>query len=102
MAVTVRIPTVLRKHTDGQATVEGTGGTVTELFDDLAGRHEGLTQAITDDEGGLAGFINVYLNDEDIRFLAGPRTEVRDGDELALLPAVAGGSRRSVMAGGSG
>ena len=93
MAVSVRIPTVLRKHTDGKATVEGDGGTITELLTDLSTRHAGLTEAITDDDGGLAGFINVYLNDEDIRFMDGPDTEVRDGDELSLLPAVAGGSR---------
>jgi molybdopterin converting factor small subunit len=91
MAVTVRIPTVLRKHTDGEKTVEGTGATISALLDDIATRHAGLTKAITDDEGSLAGFINVYLNDEDIRYLDGADTELRDGDELSLLPAVAGG-----------
>lgn len=92
MAVTVRIPTVLRKHTDGQPTVEGQGDTIEELLADLSDRHDGLAQAITAADGSLAGFINVYLNDEDIRFLDGPRTRLRDGDEVALLPAVAGGA----------
>ena len=92
MAVTVRIPTVLRKHTAGQPTVEAAGGTVKELIGDLSVRHEDLTSAITSQDGSLAKFINVYLNDEDIRFLGGPDTEVRDGDEVSLLPAVAGGS----------
>lgn len=91
MVVTVRIPTVLRKHTGGQATVEGQGDTVKALLDDLAGRHADLVDAVTADDGSLARFINVYLNDEDIRFLDGPDTALRDGDELALLPAVAGG-----------
>ena len=91
MAVTVRIPTVLRKHTDGQATVEASGATVKELIGDLSTRHQDLTTAITADDGSLAKFINVYLNDEDIRFLDGPDTALADGDELSLLPAVAGG-----------
>ncbi|HUG85134.1 MAG TPA: MoaD/ThiS family protein [Euzebya sp.] len=99
MAVTVRIPTVLRKHTDGQPTVEAAGTTVKELIGDLSTRHQDLTSAITAGDGSLAKYINVYLNDEDIRFLGGPDAEVRDGDEVALLPAVAGGSTDRAMAG---
>lgn len=95
MAVTVRIPTVLRKHTEGAATVEGEGLTVTELLGDLATRHPDLTTAVTAADGSLAKFVNVYLNDEDIRFLEGADTPLADGDELALLPAVAGGSAMS-------
>ncbi len=91
MAVTVRIPTVLRKHTDGEKIVEGSGATIKALLDDISTRHGGLTKAITSEDGSLAGFINVYLNDEDIRYLDGADTELRDGDELSLLPAVAGG-----------
>ena len=91
MSVTVRIPTVLRKHTGGEKAVEGDGTTIAELLGDLSTRHEGLTSAITADDGSLAGFINVYLNDEDVRYLDGVDTELRDGDELSLLPAVAGG-----------
>jgi sulfur-carrier protein len=92
MAVTVRIPTVLRKHTAGEKTVEGSGATVKELLGDLATRHADLTDAISAQDGSVARFINVYLNDEDIRFLDGIDTELRDGDELSLLPAVAGGA----------
>jgi sulfur-carrier protein len=92
MAVTVRIPTVLRKHTGGEAVVQGDGDTVRALLDDLRGRHAGLADAITTADGSLAGFINVYVNDEDIRYLGGADTELRDGDELSLLPAVAGGA----------
>ncbi|CAN5230631.1 MoaD/ThiS family protein [soil metagenome] len=93
MAVTVRIPTVLRKHTAGEKTVEGSGATIRDLLGDLAGSHAELTKAITTEDGSLAKFINVYLNDEDIRFLNGADTPLQDGDELSLLPAVAGGNR---------
>jgi molybdopterin synthase sulfur carrier subunit len=92
MAVTVRIPTVLRKHTGGEAVVQGDGETIAALLEDLRSRHAGLADAITTADGALAGFINVYLNDEDIRYLDGADTALRDGDELSLLPAVAGGS----------
>ena len=96
MAVTVRIPTVLRKHTGGDAVVEGQGDTITALLDDLRSRHTGLADAITAEDGSLAGFINVYLNDEDIRYLDGADTALRDGDEISLLPAVAGGAAGGV------
>lgn len=93
MAVTVRIPTVLRKHTGGEKAVEGEGATIKELLADLATRHQGLTDAVTADDGQLAKFVNVYLNDEDVRFLDGADTALSDGDELSILPAVAGGAR---------
>ncbi len=93
MAVTVRIPTVLRKHTGGEKAVEGEGATIKELLADLATRHGGLTDAVTADDGQLARFVNVYLNDEDVRFLDGADTALKDGDELSILPAVAGGAR---------
>jgi sulfur-carrier protein len=92
MAVTVRVPTVLRKHTGGEAVVTGEGQTVDALVADLRERHPDLVQAITGADGALAGFVNVYLNDEDIRYLDGTSTALRDGDELSLLPAVAGGA----------
>lgn len=91
MAIQVRIPTVLRKHTDGEKVVEGDGATIKALLDDLETRHPGLGAALTDADGGLARFINVYVNDEDIRFLDGVDTALQDGDEVAILPAVAGG-----------
>ena len=81
MAIEVRIPTILRTYTDGAKQVEGTGSTLGELFTDLEQRH-----------GGLRRFVNVYLNDEDVRFLSGLETPVKDGDTVTVLPAVAGGT----------
>ena len=81
MAIEVRIPTILRTYTDGAKQVEGTGSTLDELFTDLEQRH-----------GGLRRFVNVYLNDEDVRFLSGLDTPVKDGDTVTVLPAVAGGA----------
>ncbi|MBA2730913.1 MAG: MoaD/ThiS family protein [Euzebyaceae bacterium] len=91
MAIDVRIPTVLRKHTDGEAKVSGEGSTLAELVDDLDDRHAGLRDALVGMDGQLHRFINVYLNDEDVRFLGGIQTPLRDGDTVSILPAVAGG-----------
>ncbi len=91
MAIEVRIPTILRNYTDGAKAVEGSGGTVAELIGDLEGRHPGLRDRLVDDEG-LRRFVNVYLNDEDVRFLGGLETPVSDGDTVTVLPAVAGGT----------
>jgi len=93
MAIEVRIPTILRTYTDGAKQVEGTGSTLDELIADLEQRHGGLRDRLVDD-GGLRRFVNVYLNDEDVRFLGGLGAEVKDGDTVTVLPAVAGGSRR--------
>jgi sulfur-carrier protein len=92
MAIEVRIPTILRTYTDGAKQVEGTGSTLDELFTDLEKRHGGLRDRLVDN-GGLRRFVNVYLNDEDVRFLAGLETPVKDGDTVTVLPAVAGGAR---------
>ena len=92
MAVEVRIPTILRPYTDGAKAVEGTGGTLDELFSDLETRHPGLRERLVDDDQ-LRRFVNVYLNDEDVRFLGGLTTAVDDGDNVTILPAVAGGAR---------
>ncbi|MDQ3452086.1 MAG: MoaD/ThiS family protein [Actinomycetota bacterium] len=100
MAIEVRIPTVLRKHTDGEAKVSGEGSTLAELFDDLGGRNQGLHQALVGSDGQLHRFINVYLNDEDVRFLGGIQTPLQDGDTVSILPAVAGGSILPAVAGG--
>jgi len=81
MAIEVRIPTILRTYTGGAKHVEGAGSTLDELFDDLDQRH-----------GGLRRFVNVYLDDEDVRFLSGLDTPVKDGDTVTVLPAVAGGA----------
>jgi sulfur-carrier protein len=92
MAIEVRIPTILRTYTDGAKQVEGTGSTLDELFTDLEQRHGGLRDRLVDGDG-LRRFVNVYLNDEDVRFLAGLQTPVKDGDTVTVLPAVAGGAR---------
>ena len=92
MAIEVRIPTILRTYTDGAKQVEGTGSTLDELISDLEQRHGGLRDRLVDG-GSLRRFVNVYLNDEDVRFLDGLDTPVKDGDTVTVLPAVAGGAR---------
>ena len=84
MAIEVRIPTILRTYTDGAKQVEGTGSTLGELLADLDSKHGGLRDRLVDD-GGLRRFVNVYLNDEDVRFLAGLDTPVKDGDTVTVL-----------------
>ncbi|OEV02855.1 MoaD/ThiS family protein [Streptomyces oceani] len=91
MAIDVRVPTILRTYTDGAKSVSGNGGTVAELFSDLESRHAGIQERLVDD-GQIRRFVNVYLNDEDVRFLDGISTELSDGDSITILPAVAGGS----------
>jgi sulfur-carrier protein len=91
MAIEVRIPTILRTYTDGNKVVEGSGTTLDELFTDLDARHSGLRDRVVDG-GELRRFINVYLNDEDIRFLGTLDATLGEGDVVAILPAVAGGS----------
>ena len=91
MAVEVRIPTILRPYTAGSKAVEGSGATLDELFADLETRHPGLRDRIVED-GALRRFVNVYLNDEDVRFLGGLGAPVAEGDNVTILPAVAGGA----------
>ncbi|MFR9673840.1 MoaD/ThiS family protein [Streptomyces sp. TR06-5] len=91
MAIEVRIPTILRTHTDGEKKVTGDGATLGELFADLETRHSGIRERVVD-AGALRRFVNVYLNDEDVRFLDGIDTELTDGDSVTILPAVAGGA----------
>ncbi|MCH0540491.1 MoaD/ThiS family protein [Streptomyces sp. MUM 203J] len=93
MAIEVRIPTILRTYTDGAKAVEGSGETLAELFADLESRHSGIQERIVDQAAGgeLRRFVNVYLNDEDVRFLDGISTRLADGDNVTILPAVAGG-----------
>ncbi|GAA1283716.1 MoaD/ThiS family protein [Saccharothrix xinjiangensis] len=90
MAVTVSIPTILRTHTGGQKSVEASGSTLAEVIDDLEGNHGGLKQRLVK-EGSLHRFVNVYVNDEDVRFAGGLDAAVKDGDTVTILPAVAGG-----------
>ena len=91
MAIEVRIPTILRPYTAGAKSVEGSGATLSELLGDLESRHQGLRERLVDD-AGLRRFVNVYLNDEDVRFLGGLDAPVKDGDTVTVLPAVAGGA----------
>ncbi|HEY5031233.1 MAG TPA: MoaD/ThiS family protein [Actinomycetes bacterium] len=90
MAIEVRIPTILRTFTGGAKSVEGSGDTLDALIADLDARHAGLRGRLVDD-AGLRRFVNVYLNDEDVRFLGGLETKLNSGDMVTILPAVAGG-----------
>ncbi|HXP20146.1 MAG TPA: MoaD/ThiS family protein [Streptosporangiaceae bacterium] len=90
MAIEVRIPAILRGLTGGEKSVEGSGETLDALIADLDSRHVGLRDRLVDD-AGLRRFVNVYLNDEDVRFLGGLAAPVSDGDTVTVLPAVAGG-----------
>ncbi|ADG87661.1 molybdopterin synthase sulfur carrier subunit [Thermobispora bispora] len=92
MAIEVRIPTILRSYTGGAKAVTAEGSTLKEVIGDLDARHPGLKDRLVD-ESGLRRFVNVYLNDEDVRFLGGLDTPVSDGDTVTVLPAVAGGAR---------
>jgi sulfur-carrier protein len=90
MAIEVRIPTILRSYTGGAKAVDGSGATLDEVISDLDSRHPGLRERLVDGEE-LRRFVNVYLNDEDVRFLGGLQAKVADGDSVTVLPAVAGG-----------
>jgi molybdopterin converting factor small subunit len=90
MAVKINIPTPMRQHTNGQAEVRAAGPTIQAALDDLGRQFPGITERLFD-KGQLRRFVNIYLNDEDIRYLDGMNTAVKDGDELAIIPAVAGG-----------
>lgn len=90
MAVKVQIPTPMRQHTEGKATVDAAGATVKGVLDDLGAKFPGIAARLFDN-GQLRRFVNVYLNDEDVRYLDNLNTAVKDGDELSIIPAVAGG-----------
>jgi len=92
MSVKVRIPSPLRKITGGEAEVEAAGSNVDEVIKDLTAKFPDLKERICDDTGKVRRFINIYLNDEDIRFLDNDTTAVNQGDELSIVPAIAGGS----------
>jgi molybdopterin synthase sulfur carrier subunit len=93
MAVRVQIPLALQKFTKQQSAVQVEGVTVQEVLDGLGRHFPGLRDQLCDSQGAIRKFINLYLNNEDIRFLEGDKTAVQDGDELAIIPAVAGGHR---------
>ena len=90
MAIEVRIPTILRTYTDGQKAVDARGENLAGLIDDLEANHPGIKDRLVTD-GALHRFVNVYVNDEDVRFTGSLETSLSDGDQVVILPAVAGG-----------
>ena len=91
MAVSVRIPTPLRKFTNDQSDVEIEGSSVGEVIDNLEASAAGIKEKLVDDDGSIRRFVNIYVNDEDIRFLDGADTAGEDGDSVTIVPAIAGG-----------
>ena len=91
MTVSVRIPTTLRTLTSGKTEVELDGSTVREVLSNLDGAHPGFSDRLLDDEGNLRRFVNVFVADDDIRFLSGLDTPVPEGETVSIIPAVAGG-----------
>ena len=90
MSVEVSIPTILRTHTGGEKRVTATGDTLQAVISDLESNYSGISERLVDN-GKLHRFVNIYVNDEDVRFAGGLEAEVKDGDTLTILPAVAGG-----------
>ena len=94
MAIEVRIPTILRTYTGGEKAVDADGATLSALIDALDANHPGIKDRLVEDKGNgieLRRFVNVYINDEDVRFIGGLDAELSDGDQVVVLPAVAGG-----------
>ncbi|WP_343601568.1 MoaD/ThiS family protein [Mycobacterium sp.] len=90
MSITVSIPTILRPHTGGQKRVDANGDTLAAVISDLEGNYTGISERLVQD-GKLHRFVNIYVNDEDVRFSGGLDTAIADGDAVTILPAVAGG-----------
>jgi molybdopterin synthase sulfur carrier subunit len=91
MSVSVRIPTILRTYTGGESEVSAEGDTLSAVLDDLDGNYSGIKGRILDEAGQLRRFVNVYVGNDDVRFLDGLQTQVRDGAEVSVIPALAGG-----------
>ncbi len=91
MSARVKVPTQLRTLTDGAPEVEASGDTVAELLDDLEARHPGFKERVLDESGSVRRFLNVYVEDEDVRFIDGMSTKVPEGASVSIIPAVAGG-----------
>jgi molybdopterin synthase sulfur carrier subunit len=91
VSVSVKIPTPLRRVTGGESNVEASGGNVRELIDDLERRYPGIRERLCDETGALRRFVNVFIGDEDIRFLDGIETRLEEGAQVSIIPAVAGG-----------
>lgn len=95
MTIEVRIPTILRTYTAGEKAVPAAGATLSALIDDLEANHSGIKARLIDEKDGavdLRRFVNIYVNDEDVRFLGGLEAALNDGDQVVILPAVAGGA----------
>src|SRR3954451_5495917 len=92
MAIEVRIPTILRSYTDGAKAVEGSGDTLADLLTDLDSRYAGIRGRLITGEGALHRFVNIYVNDEDVRFSGGLDAKLSDGDRHTILPGFAGGA----------
>ncbi len=91
MSVSVRIPTILRTYTGGESEVSAEGGTLAEVLDDLDARYSGIRGRILDESGALRRFVNVYVGNDDVRFLEDLQTPTPDGVQVSVIPAVAGG-----------
>ncbi|MEU3458406.1 MoaD/ThiS family protein [Streptomyces sp. NPDC006733] len=91
MSASVRIPTILRTYTGGQSEVPAEGSTLSEILESLEKNHAGISARVLDDTGKLRRFVNVYVNDDDVRFSEGLQTSVPDGANVSIIPAVAGG-----------
>ena len=93
MPVKVRVPTPLMKLTNNQAEVSAEGATIADILNNLESQFAGIKERICEENGTPRRFINIYLNEEDIRFLDGEKTKIKDGDEVSIIPAIAGGAR---------
>jgi molybdopterin converting factor small subunit len=91
MSATVRIPTILRSYTGGAGEVSADGDTLAEVLDSLEANHPGIRGRILDDAGALRRFVNVYVGDDDVRFIGGLEAKVTEGTKISIIPAVAGG-----------
>ena len=91
MSVSVRIPTILRTYTGGESEVSADGGTLAEVLDSLDGSYPGIKARILDDQGAIRRFVNVYVGNDDVRFLQALETSTPDGTQISVIPAVAGG-----------
>lgn len=96
MSIKVQIPTPLQKVTQGNSEIEIEAGTIKELINNLENNYPGIKERICDDKGEIRKFINLYVNEEDIRFLKQEKTKLHNGDEVSIIPAIAGGSISSI------
>ena len=99
MPIEVRVPPLVQKVTGGQRTLTGTGATVDELIHNLDRQYPGFSSELRDETGQVHRFVNIYVNDEDVRFLSKLETPVKDGDVVSILPAMAGGAQPALIPG---